>query len=782
MRHRLKYLHLYGVKPKQASRFLTVLSELENLVLARHQFGKPQVQQQVRETVQLAELPAPRLEHLDVSGNKLKLDVGLLRQLPCWPGRALKFLGFAMVDDEQAERRAGAGPVEIAGFDTEDQLIRCLHRYRDRENYMQQTLCAVFLHTNHMFNLRRAAAQSNVSGCSCKLAGTARAVQSDSRYQLSFKLCPAVRNTVVDLVLNAMGNFPKQQTVAEECPAHPCATIASCIRPSSTALWCLSLVCDGLVQFSDRSTWCAHAGGHREHRCQAKVSSRDLALLGSQERLFAARRGRGWSQDARAGCCGRSWPTCPSRRAASDLDPTLKTAQPAREARQCILPKCLGLLNNIAEMPATRKSLLVADIISMLSQLLTDSSLSVRAYFAAGVLANLSLLPDRVWLERLSERPRAPPCCQPLATPCCPGSFRPFVRLLEPRRHPSAPAVVAVGHQRQVLLQGTRQNLPAAPVAQTVAQHPRALLPPDAVLLPPAARAFDDPARAAAGRRADEQLAPLTRPTPTTSTKSTKSRRAVPSRSKINSATRSAALAAEILALLAGGGGTRPRPLLPPMRRRPAASRAAAGSSDDEEDETRRSRRRRRIGKWWRRRTGACGGGGGSGQRSNVGGEASNGDAARDDEQLLGAVGGGGGVAAEASTALKAAAANPLCCSRRGPPAGRWRPGRPLPAQVVQRRRRSASARSPETGGLRGQLAAGSPRSHHTHTGRLASSLVRFASLIEFSSKQRVSGPLDCALPSAGRVAAKDKAGLAVPLLSCDWPAACLSLAKAGVH
>ncbi|PAA47060.1 hypothetical protein BOX15_Mlig000133g4, partial [Macrostomum lignano] len=692
MRHRLKYLHLYGVKPKQASRFLTVLSELENLVLldisddtSLARFGKPQVQQQVRELFSSPNF-LPRLEHLDVSGNKLKLDVGLLRQFVL-ARPSLKFLGFAMVDEQLSGEPEL--PVEIAGFDTEDQLIRCLHRYRDRENYMQQTLCAVFLHTNHMFNLRERLLRATFPvlrkyshRMQLQLAGTA-VLYNLTRYQLSFKLCPAVRNTVVDLVLNAMGNFPKQQqlqknallTLCNDCFLH---------QAEFDRLWCLSLVCDGLVQFSDQ---------HMVRMLvaivsivSAKVSSRDLALLGSQERLFA--RLVALVQDRRR-LLRSQLADLPKPPGPSDLDPTLKFALSAlwnltdecepscrlfveaggleaylklfqlldcsagAEARQCILPKCLGLLNNIAEMPATRKSLLVADIISMLSQLLTDSSLSV-AYFAAGVLANLSLLPDRVWLERLSERPRRrllPAVGDAVLSWSAPDaemvayrSFRPFVRLLEPRRHPSA-QLWSLWAIRQVCCRNRQTYLPL--LSPKLLRNIRALLPPDAVL-PAGCSAFDDPLEQ---QPADADEAAGTADAPDADdvdeVDEEPSGCAESQQNKLGDAI--GALAAEILALLAGGGGTG-EAVAAANASAPSGESRGGGSSDDEEDESEAEGDADEDsdgvggeGESANGGDGACGGGGGSGSGSNGGGEASNGDAARDDEQLLGAVGGGGG-------------------------------------------------------------------------------------------------------------------------------------------
>uniref|UniRef100_A0A183ASK9 Rap-GAP domain-containing protein n=1 Tax=Echinostoma caproni TaxID=27848 RepID=A0A183ASK9_9TREM len=75
-------------------------------------------------------------------------------------------------------------------------------------------------------------------------------------------------------------------------------------------------------------------------------------------------------------------------------------ADQEEEVKNHVYTKCLGLLNNVAEVDQTRETLLVDSLMDFFFKMLRHPSIHI-SYFAAGIIAHLSCLQDEIWMTTL---------------------------------------------------------------------------------------------------------------------------------------------------------------------------------------------------------------------------------------------------------------------------------------------------------------------------------------------------------------------------------------------
>ncbi|VUZ56492.1 unnamed protein product [Hymenolepis diminuta] len=75
-----------------------------------------------------------------------------------------------------------------------------------------------------------------------------------------------------------------------------------------------------------------------------------------------------------------------------------KMASEEEDFKNHVYTKCLGLLNNVAEVPSTKQTLLIEPLMDFFNKMLSHSSIQI-SYFAAGIVSHLACLPDDVWIS-----------------------------------------------------------------------------------------------------------------------------------------------------------------------------------------------------------------------------------------------------------------------------------------------------------------------------------------------------------------------------------------------
>ncbi|VDK21892.1 unnamed protein product [Taenia asiatica] len=77
-----------------------------------------------------------------------------------------------------------------------------------------------------------------------------------------------------------------------------------------------------------------------------------------------------------------------------------KMANEEEDFKNHVYTKCLGLLNNVAEVSSTKNTLLIEPLMDFFNKMLSHSSIQI-SYFAAGIVSHLACLPDDVWISAL---------------------------------------------------------------------------------------------------------------------------------------------------------------------------------------------------------------------------------------------------------------------------------------------------------------------------------------------------------------------------------------------
>ncbi|VDD83985.1 unnamed protein product [Mesocestoides corti] len=82
------------------------------------------------------------------------------------------------------------------------------------------------------------------------------------------------------------------------------------------------------------------------------------------------------------------------------LCPQIKVADEEEDFKNHVYTKCLGLLNNVAEVRCTKNTLLMEPLMDFFNKMLSHPSIQI-SYFAAGIVSHLACLSDDTWFSAL---------------------------------------------------------------------------------------------------------------------------------------------------------------------------------------------------------------------------------------------------------------------------------------------------------------------------------------------------------------------------------------------
>ncbi|CAL8073588.1 unnamed protein product [Calicophoron daubneyi] len=396
----------------------------------------------------------PHLVHIDLSGNQfcLKLEDAktLIENHP-----KLIFAGFASWTHsnerelEGIQRLSLQYPKIVMLGDRGDQLLlNTLMRNKDRAVYLQNALHSIFEATSNRESLKPDLLQAvlrvmrlNMRRMDMILAGTAviyNLTRSDQSGQLPLDLL----NRAVRMTLTAMEKFPTNRQLQKNCFLTLCSDTVL-YRATFSCIHCCELVFNNLICFDD--VHMKRMGVAIISILAAEISTAGLSELAKDRRrmqcllTYVAEKCLLESDLADMGPAIPAYLT--EARLRSEGPPTFDTtlrftlsalwnltdecpeaclgfveegglriyekvlrrfADQEEEMKNHVYTKCLGLLNNVAEVEQTRKTLLVDSLMDFFFKMLRHLSVHI-SYFAAGVIAHLSCLKDEVWLSALQS-------------------------------------------------------------------------------------------------------------------------------------------------------------------------------------------------------------------------------------------------------------------------------------------------------------------------------------------------------------------------------------------
>lgn len=370
----------------------------------------------------------PNLKSLDISGQEDITETSLITFLQYHPN--LVFLGLM---SDAAESKVFLDPthpeyrsiLKVTGTASIDQIVLAMKLYERRNTFIQRCLYALYnfsesdklgprsdvieLVTSQMktyrniFNL-----QVYCTACLHNLTkyGVKDEYSSDN-------ISSALLSTVVERTLDAMEAFPAHSQLQKNALLTLCNDrILQETRMNRYR--CAQLVVNAFCNFSNPSieTLCVAVSSV----IAAKISSAETALIGSCPRYMnklldiVRRKLNEKAVDLTLGFtlstlwnltdeCPR---TCSTFLELDGLKLFTKMLQEARHSGS-VLTKILGLLNNIAEVPKLRKSLMSEEIIDSIRSLLRCEMIEI-SYFSAGVLAHLVSDGEEIWtLENVTR-------------------------------------------------------------------------------------------------------------------------------------------------------------------------------------------------------------------------------------------------------------------------------------------------------------------------------------------------------------------------------------------
>ncbi|KAG5444370.1 Protein zyg-11 B [Clonorchis sinensis] len=396
----------------------------------------------------------PCLVSIDLSGNQfgLKLEDArlLIKNHP-----NLAFAGFASWlsshehELEGIHRLSLKYPDIIMLGDRGDQLLlNTLTRNKDRAIYLQNALHSIFEATSNRETLKPDLLQAvlrvmrlHLRRVEMILAGTA-VIYNLTRGEQSCQLPLEVLNRAVRMTLTAMEKFPNNRQLQKNCFLTLCSDTLL-YRATFNCNQCCELVFNNLIAFDDMhmkrmgvaiiSILAAEittaglselARDRRRIQCLlAYIAEKclliaDLNDLGpvipnylSQVRLraegtpifdttlrFTLSALWNLTDECPEACMGFV-EECGLR----IYEKVLKRfADQDEEVKNHVYTKCLGLLNNVAEVDQTRNTLLVDSLMDFFFKMLRHPSIQI-SYFAAGIVAHLSCLKDDVWMAALQS-------------------------------------------------------------------------------------------------------------------------------------------------------------------------------------------------------------------------------------------------------------------------------------------------------------------------------------------------------------------------------------------
>ncbi|KER32075.1 hypothetical protein T265_01847 [Opisthorchis viverrini] len=327
-------------------------------------------------------------------------------------------------------------------------LLNTLTRNKDRAIYLQNALHSIFEATSNRETLKPDLLQAvlrvmrlHLRRVEMILAGTA-VIYNLTRGEQSCQLPLEVLNRAVRMTLTAMEKFPNNRQLQKNCFLTLCSDTLL-YRATFNCNQCCELVFNNLIAFDDMhmkrmgvaiiSILAAEittaglselARDRRRIQCLlAYIAEKcllitDLNDLGpvipnylSQVRLraegtpifdttlrFTLSALWNLTDECPEACMGFV-EECGLR----IYEKVLKRfADQDEEVKNHVYTKCLGLLNNVAEVDQTRNTLLVDSLMDFFFKMLRHPSIQI-SYFAAGIVAHLSCLKDDVWMAALQS-------------------------------------------------------------------------------------------------------------------------------------------------------------------------------------------------------------------------------------------------------------------------------------------------------------------------------------------------------------------------------------------
>lgn len=417
-------------------------------------------------------LALPDLMHIDLSGNQFGLRLVDARNLIENHPR-LKFAGFASWVSSQELELDGLRSLSLQhphitmlGDRGDLPILAILTRYKDRASYLQNALHSIFEDTNSREVLKPELLSAvirvmrlHMRRAELILAGTA-VVYNLTRGEQSSMLPLDLLNAAVRITLTAMKKFFNNQQLQKNGFLTLCSDNVL-HRANFDCKHCCELVFDSLVRFDD--VHMKRMGVAIISILAAEIPTHDLCDLSvGAERLrrllcFVAE--KCLSQADVADMLQAPYSACVAYLDNRDMshwnrptfDATLRFTLSAlwnltdecpeacetfiregglliyakvvknvmdqsEEFQYHVYTKCLGLLNNVAEVPKIRMALLMNPLMEFFCKMLTHPNTQI-SYFAAGIISHLSCLSDYVWSTSLGFNKKT--CIRALGQSVC---------------------------------------------------------------------------------------------------------------------------------------------------------------------------------------------------------------------------------------------------------------------------------------------------------------------------------------------------------------------------
>ncbi|RZF46386.1 hypothetical protein LSTR_LSTR007919 [Laodelphax striatellus] len=424
-RHRLKNLAMYNLKVSSREDILLDLTELRSLDMSEAKDQQPLDEFLSSTETKMCDFiirpdSFPHITALDISGafpGKDELSRKELRNfIKNHPH--LRFLGLVQSDacyDEcftNPKHPDYKPQLKVAGTATEEQILLALKRYSSRYMFVQKCLYNLFRLTPTFTDARvdvielvLPGMQQHPQAFAVQMAATA-CLYNLTKGDLAGKIHPRILARIVDLSLVAMETFPEHYQLQKNTLLTLCSDRILQDVPIDKYR-CARLVLNSLCAFDDASmnrmsvAICSILA--------AKISTSETSQLGAQpqymRKLLELVRGKmvtntvditmKFTLSALWNLTDESPTTCNVFLAEGGLDLFLQVLERfPNEAT--VETKVLGLVNNIAEVPALRHCLLQPKFVALLRRLVHSPQIDV-SYFAAGIMAHLASEGGAAW-------------------------------------------------------------------------------------------------------------------------------------------------------------------------------------------------------------------------------------------------------------------------------------------------------------------------------------------------------------------------------------------------
>lgn len=396
----------------------------------------------------------PFLEHIDLSGNQFGLKLSDARALLESHPR-LTFAGFASWLSSHEHELEGIyrlshqyPHITMLGDRGDQLLLNTLTRNKDRAFYLQHALHSIFEATNNRESVKPDLLQAvlrvmrlHLRRMEMILAGTA-VIYNLTRGEQSNQLPIDLLNRAVRMTLTAMEKFPDNRQLQKNCFLTLCSDTVL-YRATFNCIQCCELVFNNLLSFDDIHM--KRMGVAIISILAAEISTSGLSDLAKDPRRiecflsYVAEKCLLVSDVPDLGSALRSY--MPQLRLRTEGAPIFDTtlrftlsalwnltdecpeaclrfvrqggliiyekvlkrfADQSEETKNHVYTKCLGLLNNVAEVEQTRESLLKESLMNFFFKMLRHPCIQI-SYFAAGIIAHLSCLKDEIWLRNIQS-------------------------------------------------------------------------------------------------------------------------------------------------------------------------------------------------------------------------------------------------------------------------------------------------------------------------------------------------------------------------------------------